>query len=112
MILKNLFGGPSSSAIASHILVDDTEEGKARLLSLKKEINDFTKFKAAATRFSKCPSGKASGGSLGRFKPGMMVQSFDKVIFDKESKVGQVIGPIKTNFGCHLIWIEDRDLVQ
>lgn len=112
MLLRNLLGGPSSSAVASHILVDDTEEGKAKLISLKKEINDYTKFKAAAQQYSKCPSGKASGGSLGKFGPGSMVPAFDKVIFDKESKIGQVIGPIRTNFGYHLIWIEDRDLVE
>ena len=112
MLLKNLFGGPKSSAVASHILVDDTEEAKARLNAMKKEINDFTKFQGAAQRNSKCPSGKASGGSLGRFSPGMMVPAFDKVIFDKESKVGQVIGPIRTNFGYHLIWIEERNLVE
>lgn len=112
MLLRNLLGGPKSSAVASHILVDDTEDAKAKLTAIKKEINDFTKFKGAAQRYSKCPSGKASGGSLGKFTPGMMVPAFDKVIFDKESKVGQVIGPIRTNFGYHLIWIEERDLVE
>lgn len=111
MLLRNLLGGPKSSAVASHILVDDTEEAKAKLTALKKEINDFTKFKGAAQRYSKCPSGK-TGGSLGSFSPGMMVPAFDKVIFDRESKVGQVIGPIRTNFGYHLIWIEERNLVE
>ena len=111
MLLRNLLGGPKSSAIASHILVDDTEEAKAKLTALKKEINDFTKFKGAAQRYSKCPSGK-TGGSLGSFSPGMMVPAFDKVIFDdRESKVGSCIGPIRTNFGYHLIWIEERNLV-
>jgi len=111
MLLRNFLGGPKSSAVASHILVDDTEEAKAKLTALKKEINDFTKFKGAAQRYSKCPSGK-TGGSLGSFSPGMMVPAFDKVIFDRESKVGQVIGPIRTNFGYHLIWIEERNLVE
>eukprot|EP00986_Skeletonema_menzelii_P016565 scaffold15059_cov146-Skeletonema_menzelii.AAC.5 len=111
MLLRNLLGGPKSSAVASHILLDDTEEAKAKLTALKKEINDFTKFKGAAQRYSKCPSGK-TGGSLGSFSPGMMVPAFDKVIFDRESKVGQVIGPIRTNFGYHLIWIEERNLVE
>ncbi len=111
MLLRNLLGGPKSTAVASHILVDDTEEAKARLIALKKEINDFNKFKGAAQRYSKCPSGK-SGGSLGTFSPGMMVLAFDKAIFDRESKVGTVIGPIRTNFGYHLIWIEDRNLVE
>lgn len=111
MLLRNLLGGPQSSATASHILMDDNEESKAKLTAMKKEINDLTKFKGAAQRFSKCPSGKA-GGSLGTFRPGMMVPAFDKVVFDKESKVGQAIGPVRTNFGYHLIWIEERTLVE
>lgn len=111
MILRNLLGGPQSSATASHILMDDDEESKAKLTAMKKEIHDFTQFKGAAQRYSKCPSGKA-GGSLGTFSPGMMVPAFDKVVFDKESKVGQAIGPVRTNFGYHLIWIEERSLVE
>ena len=43
---------------------------------------------------------------------GMMVPAFDKVIFAKENNIGEVIGPIQTNFGWHLIWIEERNLVQ
>ena len=112
MLLRNLLGGSKSSASASHILMDDNEESKAKLSAMKKEINDITQFKGAAQRYSKCPSGKASGGSLGKFSPGMMVPAFDKVIFDKESKIGRVIGPIRTNFGYHLIFIEERDLVD
>lgn len=92
--------------------MDDNEESKAKLSAMKKEINDITQFKGAAQRYSICPSGKASGGSLGKFSPGMMVPAFDKVIFDKESKIGRVIGPIRTNFGYHLIFIEERDLVD
>ena len=42
----------------------------------------------------------------------MMVPAFDKVIFAKENNIGEVIGPIQTNFGWHLIWIEERNLVQ
>ena len=40
------------------------------------------------------------------------VPAFDKAIFTKENKVKEVIGPIQTNFGWHLIWIEERELVQ
>src|SRR6056300_223085 len=66
MIIRNVFGGPQSSATASHILLDDdTDESKARLSVLKKEIGtDYNKFTAAARKYSKCPSGKAAGGSL------------------------------------------------
>jgi peptidyl-prolyl cis-trans isomerase C len=67
---------------------------------------------ALAKQHSKCPSGKSAGGKLGTFRPGEMVPPFNKAVFDKENKVGECIGPIQTNFGWHLIWIEDRNLVD
>jgi len=55
---------------------------------------------------STCPSGR-SGGSLGEFSPGQMVKEFNDVVFTTGS-VGQVEGPVKTQFGYHLIWITKR----
>jgi peptidyl-prolyl cis-trans isomerase C len=98
MIMLNgiIFNSPKSTATASHILLDD-KDAKSRLTEMKKEINgDYGKFQAMAREHSKCPSGKAAGGSLGTFKPGMMVPAFDKAIFEKENKVGDAIGPIQT----------------
>jgi peptidyl-prolyl cis-trans isomerase C len=54
---------------------------------------------------SECPSAKR-GGNLGTFKPGMMVKEFDEVCFNQE--VGVVHGPIKTQFGSHLILVTRR----
>ena len=53
------------------------------------------------------PSAK-SGGSLGSFEPGKMVREFDEVCFDPEVPVGEVTGPVRTQFGYHLILVEDR----
>ena len=53
-----------------------------------------------------CPSGK-SGGSLGEFGPGQMVKEFNDVVFTT-GKVGKVEGPVKTQFGYHLILITKR----
>ena len=47
------------------------------------------------------------GGSLGSFSPKQMVPEFDKVVFNEA--VGVIHGPIKTQFGSHLILIESRD---
>mmetsp|Transcript_25029 Transcript_25029/g.51849 ORF Transcript_25029/g.51849 Transcript_25029/m.51849 type:complete len:172 (+) Transcript_25029:178-693(+) len=111
IIKKFLAPGSSSTATASHILMDGND-AKTKLEVLKKEIkNDYSKFTAYAAKYSKCPSGK-SGGKLGTFRPGNMVPPFDKAIFDKESRVGETIGPIQTNFGWHLIWIEERNLAD
>lgn len=104
----------SVTATARHILLDDhSEETKKRLEKMKGEINnDKTKFIACAKKYSKCPSGKQAGGSLGKFGQGSMVPPFDRVVFDPKTKVGVVVGPVHTNFGWHLILIEERDELQ
>ncbi len=87
---------------AKHILVD-TEQA---CLSLKEQIEQGEiSFEDAARAKSSCPSGK-SGGDLGSFPPGAMVAEFDKVCFNEE--VGVVHGPVKTQFGYHLIFITER----
>jgi peptidyl-prolyl cis-trans isomerase C len=90
-----------SSAAARHILVNTEEE----CLKLKSEIEAGTNFAESAKKHSKCPSG-TEGGSLGEFHPGQMVPEFDKVVFNEE--IGKVHGPVKTQFGYHLIEITSR----
>ena len=68
--------------------------------------NEKYKYSLSSTVTRKgCPSGK-SGGDLGEFSPGQMVKEFDQVVFNDE--VGKVHGPIKTDFGYHLIEITNR----
>jgi len=86
---------------AKHILVDSEEA----CLDLKKQIEGGTSFDEIAKKHSRCPSGQR-GGDLGAFRPGMMVAEFDKVCFTEE--VGKVHGPVKTQFGYHLILITER----
>ncbi|MEE2743807.1 MAG: peptidylprolyl isomerase [Bdellovibrionota bacterium] len=81
---------------AMHILVDHEYEVE----DLIKKLENGEKFEQLAADFSKCPSGK-QGGSLGEFGKGMMVEEFEKAAFDLE--VDQVSGPVKTQFGYHLI---------
>ena len=89
------------SASARHILLESEE----RCIELKNEIDNGADFAEAAKKHSKCPSG-ASGGDLGEFSPGQMVPEFDQVVFNEE--VGKVHGPVKTQFGYHLIEITNR----
>ena len=89
------------SASARHILVDE----KSTCDELKSQIEAGTDFAAVAKQHSKCPSGR-EGGDLGTFRPGQMVPEFDKVVFSAE--VGKVHGPVKTQFGYHLIEITKR----
>jgi len=90
-----------SEATARHILVDSEE----KCLDLKKQIADGGDFAALASEHSSCPSGK-QGGDLGSFGPGMMVPEFDKVVFNEA--VGEVHGPVKTQFGYHLLEVTSR----
>jgi peptidyl-prolyl cis-trans isomerase C len=88
-------------AKARHILVSSQEECD----KLKKQIENGTDFAEVAKEHSQCPSGQ-QGGDLGEFSPGQMVREFDQVVFSDE--VGEVHGPIKTDFGYHLIEITNR----
>ena len=88
-------------ATARHILVGTEQE----CLDLKKQIEEGSDFADLAREHSQCPSGQ-QGGELGEFGQGQMVPAFDKVVFSGE--LGQVHGPIQTQFGFHLLEITSR----
>jgi peptidyl-prolyl cis-trans isomerase C len=88
-------------ATARHILVAD----QATCSDLKTRIEGGEDFAQVARLHSTCPSGQ-EGGNLGEFSPGMMVKEFDTVVFSAD--LGQVHGPVKTQFGYHLIEITQR----
>lgn len=88
-------------ASARHILVSTEDKCK----ELKSRIEGGEDFAEIAKENSQCPSGK-QGGELGEFFPGQMVPEFDEVVFTHE--VGKVHGPVKTDFGYHLIEITSR----
>jgi peptidyl-prolyl cis-trans isomerase C len=89
-------------AAARHILVATEEQAN----DLKQQIADGADFADVAKDHSTCPSGK-QGGDLGEFSPGQMVKEFNDVCFNDE--VGVVHGPVKTQFGYHLIEVTKRD---
>jgi peptidyl-prolyl cis-trans isomerase C len=90
-----------ATAKARHILVA-TEE---LCLDLKRQIEEGADFAAMAREHSSCPSGR-QGGDLGEFGRGQMVAEFDQVCF--EEAVGVVHGPVKTQFGFHLVEVTSR----
>lgn len=91
-----------AKATARHILVDSEEQCQA----LKDEIAGGADFGDVARQHSTCPSGK-DGGNLGEFGPGMMVREFDEVVFSAD--VNTVQGPVKTQFGYHLLEVTSRN---
>ena len=103
------------SARASHILLSfdaypegssPDSEAMANGLKAKIEGGDFT-FEFAAEKFSACQSAER-GGDLGEFKRGAMVPEFDAVCFDADVPLGGLEGPVKTQFGYHLIQVTAR----
>ena len=90
-----------SRAKARHILVKTEKE----CLEIKGKIEAGESFADLAKQHSSCPSGQ-QGGDLGEFGPGQMVKEFDQVVFNDE--VGKVHGPVKTQFGYHLLEITSR----
>ena len=88
-------------ADARHILVDNEQ----RCQELIDEINAGADFYELAKSNSLCPS-KAKGGDLGTFSPGKMVKEFDEVVFNAD--VGVIYGPVKTEFGYHIIEVTYR----
>lgn len=82
---------------AAHILVADEQTAQKVLAELKNGA-DFGK---VAEKYTIDPSGKANGGDLGWFAPGMMVPEFEKAAF--ALKVGEISEPVKTQFGYHII---------
>ena len=88
-------------ASARHILVSTEQECE----DIRTQIENGADFAEMARKHSQCPSGQ-QGGNLGEFFPGQMVQEFDQVVFSEE--VGKVHGPVKTQFGYHLVEITER----
>ncbi|MBN1385379.1 peptidyl-prolyl cis-trans isomerase [Candidatus Woesearchaeota archaeon] len=82
---------------ASHILVEKEVFCKELIQKLKNGAN----FEELARQFSKCPSGKKSGGDLGFFGKGQMVPQFENAAM--RLKVGEISGPVRTQFGFHII---------
>ncbi|MFC4297848.1 MAG: peptidylprolyl isomerase [Castellaniella sp.] len=90
-----------TQASARHILVDSEEQ----CLKLKADIEGGADFAQVAREHSSCPSSR-DGGNLGTFGRGQMVREFDEVVFS--APVGVVQGPVRTQFGYHLVEVTDR----
>ena len=91
-----------TTASARHILVEDEQQCH----NLKQQIENGADFADLARQHSQCPSG-SRGGDLGQFGRGMMVREFDDIVFSGD--IGKLYGPVKTQFGYHLIEITGRN---
>jgi peptidyl-prolyl cis-trans isomerase C len=94
--------GGEQEVRARHILVATEDEAKAVLAEIKKG----TDFAELAKQKSKDPGAAAEGGDLGYFVKEQMVPEFAAVAFKLDK--GQVSDPVKTQFGWHIIKVEDK----
>ncbi len=86
---------------ASHILVETEDEAKA----IKAQLDDGADFAELAKEHSTGPSGP-NGGALGWFGKGRMVPEFEAAVLELEK--GQVSDPVQTQFGWHLVILNDK----
>lgn len=86
---------------ARHILVDSLELAN----EIKNKIENGLNFEMAAMQYSSCPS-KEQGGNLGQFTRGRMVPEFETAAF--QLAVGQISEPVKTQFGYHIIKVDEK----
>ena len=88
---------------ARHILVS----GDENLAKVQDELKSGKSFDVVAKEYSQDPGSAANGGDLGEFPRGMMVPEFEKAAFEL-AKPGDVSEPVKTQFGWHIIKLEER----
>ncbi|MDK2836757.1 MAG: foldase protein PrsA [Thermosediminibacterales bacterium] len=89
---------------ARHILVSSEEKAREIL----KQIKDGADFAELAKKNSEDPESAEKGGDLGYFRRGQMVAPFEKAAFELEP--GQVSDIVKTDFGYHIIKVEDKKI--
>lgn len=108
---------PEEQAVkAKHILFRAAESNQVARAEALTEAQDVLRrlragadFEQMARDFSDDPSA-SNGGDLGWFGPGTMVKPFEEAAFG--ASVGQTVGPISTQFGYHLIMVEDKATVE
>jgi len=97
---------------ASHILIaagDERAEEEARGLaqSLLERLESGDDFAELATEYSDDPGSARQGGDLGWIEPDVMMPAFETALYDLQP--GEVAGPVETEFGWHLIRLDEID---
>ena len=93
---------------ASHILISGNgDEAKAKAEKLLKELKAGADFAALAKANSEDPGSAVKGGDLGTFARGRMVPEFEKALFSL-SKPGQLSDVVKSQFGYHIIKLDEK----
>ncbi len=97
---------PQKEFSAAHILVDSEEKAN----ELKKALDEGADFAELAKANSTDTGSGANGGDLGWFGMGAMVKPFEDAVVAAE--IGKVAGPIKSDFGWHLILVKETRIAE
>ena len=100
--------GQYEQATVRHILVETEQQAQDALARLE----DGEDFGAVAQDVSIDPGSGAEGGSLGTAPRGTYVPEFEEVVWDEATPLGEVQGPVETQFGFHLIVVDERERQQ
>ncbi len=87
-----------------HILVDTEEEAQDVLARLEAGED----FGALAEELSNDPGSAANGGALGEAPRGSYVQPFSDAIYSEDTEIGEVVGPVESQFGFHVLIVDAR----
>ncbi len=102
-ILIAFKGSPAAQAGKKELTED---EAKAKAEDIKKKLDAGAKFEELAKSESDDTASGSRGGELGSFSRSQMVEEFEKAAF--EAKVGEIVGPVRTQFGYHIIKVESH----
>ena len=102
------------NSISGYVIGEEYQAGQSDFDAAKKQAEDIMKtttkdnFAAKAKEFSKDPGSANNGGSLGETADlSQLVPEFSNAV--RSGKAGDIVGPIKTQFGYHIIYIQSKD---
>lgn len=93
---------------ARHILLLD----ETAALAVRARLDAGEKWMQLAKEMSVCPLSRDDGGDLGYFEPGQLDRAFDRICFNPDNRVGQVVGPFRTRHGWHLFRVDYRNGIK
>ncbi|KPQ29881.1 MAG: peptidyl-prolyl cis-trans isomerase SurA [Marinobacter excellens HL-55] len=115
VIVMDKRGGEEQMVIQQHrvrhILVRPSEavteaEAETRVRDIYQQLQDGANFATLARELSDDPVSGSDGGNLGWVSPGQMVPGFEQAMM--EAEVGEIYGPIRSQFGWHILEVEER----
>jgi peptidyl-prolyl cis-trans isomerase D len=102
--LRHIFMRPKAAT------AQDSQTVQQQVLQVLSNVgNDKDKFIQAASQISEDPQSKPKGGELGWFRYGSFGAKFDKYLRAANLRPGQIAGPVESEIGYHILYVEEAD---